>query len=535
MEARTTGPVHELLLRLAGRIDDDLMAQVRELVAVREDGRALELLTAAMAADATVLPVDVRAWLVTAARASRTDLDADSALAPAGDDDDEHRFSAEAPPGSDAVIAAVRALPARWLEGCDVRLTWRLTPAGTAPGPLPHPVLLVRTAADGPGQDDVIAYQLAAVLDRSVAPVSVEVVAADHAPSAYHAAAWRSAVVVRDSDDGGTPVDGTASRRAAGLLGGATAPAGVSDDVDARAPVSHRAVRKETERPAEPVSNGRSASDQPHGHAEPAVISIPEQPTGPGAETAVPSTVGTRSGPADAPARSLPDPGPRAADGPPDAPAPLPMRAPGGRRRLVEQSGPQRPVTAPLPRPAPPRSPHPGPVPFVRRNRPSPRPQPAAPTPSVDPPGSIPRPSRREPDVWLAAAADDTARHDPLLAPIRRPLLDPLLDPTFRQDVGAGRQQDRSVGADPTAEAGPDPADGGSPSGGGSQSGGGSRLDIGSLADIGLKPESLARLSDADRALLARLQAELVAGRRSPGTDRNTTNGTARTDPTPSA
>jgi hypothetical protein len=33
-------------------------------------------------------------------------------------------------------------------------------------------------------------------------------------------------------------------------------------------------------------------------------------------------------------------------------------------------------------------------------------------------------------------------------------------------------------------------------------------------ADLGLRPESLARLSDADRQLLARLQAELLDGRK---------------------
>ena len=33
-------PIHELLLRLAGRVDDDLLADARELVAVGEDGHA---------------------------------------------------------------------------------------------------------------------------------------------------------------------------------------------------------------------------------------------------------------------------------------------------------------------------------------------------------------------------------------------------------------------------------------------------------------------------------------------------------------
>ena len=89
-------PIHELLLRLAGRVDDDLLADARELVAVGEDGHALELVTAALAADATPLPPPVRAELVNAAAAARIDLDADAALAPAAPETTAHRFSATA-------------------------------------------------------------------------------------------------------------------------------------------------------------------------------------------------------------------------------------------------------------------------------------------------------------------------------------------------------------------------------------------------------------------------------------------------------
>ena len=52
----TSASPHDLLLRLAGRVDDDLLTDARELVAVGEDGHALELVTAALAADGTALP-----------------------------------------------------------------------------------------------------------------------------------------------------------------------------------------------------------------------------------------------------------------------------------------------------------------------------------------------------------------------------------------------------------------------------------------------------------------------------------------------
>ncbi len=99
-ESTTSGPTHELLLALAGRVDDDLLVWVRELVAVGEDTRAVEMVTAALAADRAALPGPLRADLVAVARTVRIDLDADAALAPAapgGPDEYQHRFTATAP------------------------------------------------------------------------------------------------------------------------------------------------------------------------------------------------------------------------------------------------------------------------------------------------------------------------------------------------------------------------------------------------------------------------------------------------------
>lgn len=196
-------PIHELLLRLAGRVDDDLLADARELVAVGEDGHALELVTAALAADATPLPPAVRGELVGAAAAARIDLDADAALAPAAPDTTAHRFSATA--SADVpVVAAARELPERLRNGVRLRLTWRQTPAGPAPTPLPQPVLLVETPADGrPGE--VLAYQVGAAMARSGVHVAVEVLTSGRPLTGYHAAA------LRDS----TPLSGDAPARPA--------------------------------------------------------------------------------------------------------------------------------------------------------------------------------------------------------------------------------------------------------------------------------------------------------------------------------
>ena len=206
----TAPSVHDLLLALAGRLDDDLLAWTRELAAVGEEDEAIELATAALAAERVVLPASLRAALVAAARAARTDLDAERALPPGSPGiGTPHRFATEAGAG-DAVVAAVTALPPRRLAGCTLHLTWRTTPAGAAPGPLPHPVVLVE--ADPDRSSDVLAYQLAAELERADTPASVEVFTSDAALPAYHAAALRTAreiargtVVPTVLAGGGTP------------------------------------------------------------------------------------------------------------------------------------------------------------------------------------------------------------------------------------------------------------------------------------------------------------------------------------------
>lgn len=187
---------HDLLLALAGRVDDDLLRWARELVALGEDARAVEMLTASLVAARAVLPPPVRSALVAAAHIARTDLGPAAALPPPHPEHStEHRFSA--PGDDDPVAGAVLEFPARPLTGCSVLLTRRLTPAGTAPGPLPHPVVLVRVH-DHTRRADVLAYQLGAALDRAGAPASVEVLPADGPVPGYHAAALDAAVELRE-------------------------------------------------------------------------------------------------------------------------------------------------------------------------------------------------------------------------------------------------------------------------------------------------------------------------------------------------
>ena len=77
-------PTYRLLLELAGRVDDDLLATGRELVAVGEEGHALELLVAELVAARAVLPASVRLDLTAEAAARRVQPDPDRHL-PRGD------------------------------------------------------------------------------------------------------------------------------------------------------------------------------------------------------------------------------------------------------------------------------------------------------------------------------------------------------------------------------------------------------------------------------------------------------------------
>src|SRR5947199_6745889 len=75
VDGPTYESTHQLLLGLAGHVDDDLLSWVRELVAVGEEARAVSLVTAAVVAERIRLPEPVRAALAGAGRAARCGID----------------------------------------------------------------------------------------------------------------------------------------------------------------------------------------------------------------------------------------------------------------------------------------------------------------------------------------------------------------------------------------------------------------------------------------------------------------------------
>jgi hypothetical protein len=202
---------HGLLLSLAGLIDDELLGWCRELVAVGESEYALELVTASVQADRVRLPEQLHTDLLDTALRHRVLGRADT-LPPVdhsprmrhkfSTDPTEHGFPEQpfGPPPEEAL----GLVPSRLLRDCQLWLTWRLTPAGGAPGPVPHPVVLVETA-DALGAE-ALAYQVAEVLSRAGVFASVEVFSSSLQLGDYHRealAAARSLSQGEKRDDGG--------------------------------------------------------------------------------------------------------------------------------------------------------------------------------------------------------------------------------------------------------------------------------------------------------------------------------------------
>lgn len=522
-------PTHDLLLALAGRVDDDLLGWARELTAAGAQDRAIDLLTATLIAERTALPAEIRAALVAAGRAARTILDADVALAAVREDvDTAHEFDPTAPAAADETVATITAAADELLAdhpaGAQAYLTWRRTPAGSATGPLPHPVVLVELADDTGAA--ALADRLAATLGRQGVSVSVEVYAHGAALPGYHELARRAARPLVGGPD--TADDAPATIPQHSLLEEPAPAAAVSPTLPAPAvPAAVSAWWAAADLLAPPASAeplpapdpARDAQDQ--AGFEPAVN--PAQPTGPlngsaddplngplrqpllaplldltidendplGVDDLFTSRTAGTGGfdPVPQPARSIVGerrswrtPEPAADPGPAATPAPARRYPPPPDPEIIDTSGPY-PVrdTGPATAASPP--------PVARDTEPSQDQAGAAravipmPTPGRDvsasrrlPSAGPPRPFVDRPDragAMPARPAPSPAPRDPTPPPAQpRPTYPPF----------------------PAAD--PEPV---------------TPVQGGAIVDprLGLRPDSVERLSPTDRALLARLQNEL--------------------------
>jgi hypothetical protein len=189
--------LHDLLLALAGRVDDDALSQARELLAVAEPDRAVELVVGCLLAGRiAVTDLEHRqiADLLDELNSSRTLADllvvVDTLPVP------RHRFSAESDPVAGiatALAKVVTSLP----DIRSVMSVWRSTPAGASPGPLPQRLVLVDIGPQG--YAPATAYRIDRALRRAGLSAAVEVLRPATQLSDYHAAAVTTAREVKFS------------------------------------------------------------------------------------------------------------------------------------------------------------------------------------------------------------------------------------------------------------------------------------------------------------------------------------------------
>ncbi|MFD4644495.1 hypothetical protein ACFWN2_44815 [Lentzea sp. NPDC058436] len=193
--------LHDLLLSMAGRVDDAALSQAREFLAVGELDRSIELLVGTLLAGGIPVLPDERAaitWILHEVRsdASLTDRLRVVEMLPFL----RHRFTSETDPASDIAAdlsRAVSVLP----DIRSVRCVWRSSPTGSTPGPLPQRVVLVDIGPQGFAP--ATAYRVDSVLRKAGVRAAVEVLTTGVQLSEYHAAAVTSSRTVPIS---GSPV-----------------------------------------------------------------------------------------------------------------------------------------------------------------------------------------------------------------------------------------------------------------------------------------------------------------------------------------
>src|SRR5690606_117330 len=168
--------LYNVLLGLAGRLDDSALSEARELVARSHLDDAAELTVGSLnAGRIPVRPSEQRelAQLLEMTRSEPALADQltvvdDIAAA-------EHRFSRENEPDAgigEALDRVLRVLP----DLRSVHAVWRNTPAGSVPGPLPQRVVLVDIGPEA--HPPAVAFRVADALRKAGIAAVVEVTGA---------------------------------------------------------------------------------------------------------------------------------------------------------------------------------------------------------------------------------------------------------------------------------------------------------------------------------------------------------------------
>jgi hypothetical protein len=196
--------IHELLLGLAGRLDDDALADARQMLASAELDRSLEFVAGCLAAGGVVLSGTQHKELEELFASTYLDPSVVERM-PARDDVPayRHRFAVGAVNGIEpdyGVPETIRPVLDVLPDVRSVWCVWRLTPAGPVSGPVPHRVVLVGV---GPGGfAPATAYRVEYALRRAGVRASVEVLVDGGQQTDYHQEAMRCARQVPFDDPG---------------------------------------------------------------------------------------------------------------------------------------------------------------------------------------------------------------------------------------------------------------------------------------------------------------------------------------------
>ncbi|WP_410563694.1 hypothetical protein [Amycolatopsis sp. cmx-4-61] len=183
--------LHNLLLALAGRIDDSALTEARELIARAHIDKAVELTTGTLIAGRIPVSSAEQRELALVLEMSRSDATlANDLLVDETEPVNTHRFSGENAPEfgiAEALDRTLQVLP----DVRSVHAVWRNTPAGSVPGALPQRVVLVELGPEG--NPPAVAFRVDTALRRAGIHSVVEVSGPGVAHSEYHQAASAAA------------------------------------------------------------------------------------------------------------------------------------------------------------------------------------------------------------------------------------------------------------------------------------------------------------------------------------------------------
>jgi hypothetical protein len=183
--------LHNLLLALAGRIDDSALTEARELIARAHIDEAVELTTGTLIAGRIPVSSAEQRELALVLEMSRSDATlANDLLVDEAEPVHAHRFSGENSPEfgiAEALDRTLQVLP----DVRSVHAVWRNTPAGSVPGALPQRVVLVELGPEG--NPPAVAFRVDTALRRAGIHSVVEVSGPGVAHSEYHQAASAAA------------------------------------------------------------------------------------------------------------------------------------------------------------------------------------------------------------------------------------------------------------------------------------------------------------------------------------------------------